>query len=88
MLNLSSLSRREIIYLTELFKNSGIAPGCSINYETLAALKPNVLESALSLVSARLTERKMKFLKNIINKIVYPALVEGQILIPKSHRLN
>jgi len=86
MINLSNLSFKEKIYLAELVRASPLE--VEITPESLHALKPGVLEVALSLVTVRLDKRQTQVIKKIIEKIPVPDLQDGELLAPKENRLN
>jgi len=77
MLNLSNLSTKEKIYLTELFNSSKIS-SFEVSPDTLNSLKPGVLQHALASLP-NLDNRKVKILNKILDKINYYGLIkEGQ----------
>lgn len=87
MLNLSNLNCKEKIYLAELVNYSKLMSPGGITYKTLSSLKPGVLEHALEITSKNLAPGKVTVLNRIINKIAYPALIDGEILVPIENRL-
>lgn len=86
MISTQNLSLKEKVVLVELCRAAEIAPLC-LDSETLNSLKPGVLEAAHNIVAARLKPRKLNYLQKIIQKIVTPKLMDGEILIPEDHRL-
>lgn len=87
MLNLSNLSKKERIYLAELINSSRICQ-TEITADILNSLKQKVLESALETVRGKIDRRKLKVLEKIIGKVVYPAILVGEILVPEENRLK
>lgn len=74
-LNLSNLSQRERIYLAELANKIMNPP--VISADTLKCLKINVLQSALNSQS-NLHPRKVRAINKILDKIVYPVVLDGE----------
>lgn len=78
MINLSELSTKEKIYLTELFNSSKIS-NFEISPDNLNSLKPGVLQHALASLP-NLDQRKVKILNKILDKInYYGILKEGEL---------
>lgn len=75
MLFLSNLSRREKIYLNELIQILEI----KVSADTLNSLKPGVLQIALAARAANnLDRRKVRVINKILDKIVYPSLIDAE----------
>lgn len=87
MLNLSALSRREKIYLAELARTF-LDSRFEIGPDTLNCLKPGVLQLALQNLVGKIHARKVRVLEKILQKISYPQILEGELIIPADNLLE
>lgn len=84
MFFLNTLSQKEKIFLTELVNK--IIPELNVSARTLNSLKPGVIQFCFNNWHCRTLKKKV--IEKIINKIIYPGILDGELVEEKPPELK
>lgn len=76
MINIQELSSKHKVFLIELVRR--IAPELNIGPATLNSLKPGVIQFCFNNIN--LHPRKKKVIEKIMNKIIHPQMIDGELV--------